>query len=159
MNQTCDDCTQIRRASGSVPSKNLPVKVALFDLYLKNFNFQKSAEFDLENAMFEYVGETIDYIALYDKKLPSGFALSNISETSTEITIAYIHDGPGDAVKEEELLWDLLGSGNRERIIDALKQTIITESNMSLIYVDGYEDYDGMELTKLLPMRRNFRLP
>ncbi|MDE1860138.1 MAG: hypothetical protein KGH72_00285 [Candidatus Micrarchaeota archaeon] len=141
-----------------MPNKNLPVKVTIFDLYPWSSRFEKTGEFSGMTAMFEYVGDSLDYIALYDKELFKGFALSNINENSTDIQLVYVRDTDDDTVKQEETLLDIFDAKARAFAKDALKQTTIPNDDICLIYVDGYEDYEEMPVTKLLPLRKHFRL-
>jgi hypothetical protein len=141
-----------------VPNKNLPVKVTVFDMYLEEGTIEKSEELDAITAMFEYVGESLDYVALYDKELVKGFAFSNMNENSTEIELAYIRDSDDNTVKEEETLMNVLNAKAKSKVRKLLKQTSIADSDMCVVYIDGYKDYEGVALTKLLPIRKHFKL-
>ena len=141
-----------------MPNKRLKVKLSVYDLYLKDAGFGKSDEAEQQDAMFEYVGEAIDYVALYDREMPKGFAISDLDENSTDISVIYLHDMTGGLIGEEEVLWDMLGEDARARISELLGEEIASGRSLSLIYVDGYEDYEGDKVTKLLPLRKHFEI-
>ncbi len=141
-----------------MPNKKLNVKLSVYDLYLKDSGFGKAYEAEQQEAMFEYVGEVIDYVALYDREMPKGFAISDLDENSTDISVIYLHDLDGELIGEEEILWDILGEDARSRIRELLGEEIASGRSLSLIYVDGYEDYEGEKVTKLLPLRRRFEI-
>ena len=141
-----------------MPNKITPAKISLYDLYLADFKLTKASDIDIPKAMYEYVGESLDYVALYDNELQKGFALSNLSESNTDISIIYLHDVDGETVKEEELIWGLLSGKILTEVREALIQTHVAANDMTLVYVDGFTDYEGSVVTKLLPMRKHFSL-
>ncbi len=141
-----------------MPNKRAKISVSVSDIYMKDMSITKSTGINQQDAMFEYVGDTLDYIALYDKKLEKGFALCDLNENSAEVNIAYLHDKDGELIEEEEVIWDLLDSGSRARLKGLIGGSALSGRDISLIYVDGYEDYEGGSVTKLLPLRRHFEI-
>lgn len=139
-----------------MPNKNVTIKLTVYSFALSDLALTKESEVESQSSMFEYAGEALDYVALYDRELAKGFAITSIDENSASVSIVYVRDKGGGSIELEELFWAALSGRARERLREQLGQII--SGDMSLTFVDSYKDYEGAQVTKLLPMRRGLSL-
>jgi hypothetical protein len=112
-------------------------------------NLELQAERQI-NAYASYIAGELEMFVLYDL-LGEGLAEVGVSEAMDAISIIYLFESGGQKLVHQNALSESIGGNAKPKAREIIKNALLPGMRM-LCAVNSYETYDGIRLTKLIPL-------
>ena len=122
-------------------------------IYALRLGREPSLELQAErqiSAYASYMAGELEMFVLYDL-LGEGLAEVGVSEAMDAISIVYLFEPDGQKLVHQNALGESMGGNAKPKAREILKNTLLPGMRM-LCAVNSYETYDGIRLTKLIPL-------